>query len=902
LNIFNVWGEISLRGAEQVRAMLGGIDRVAQATGKAMAQTGQRFVNTGQAFVGAGQKMTATGGTLTASVTAPIVGMGWKAITAGMDFANAMSKVQAVSGATGEDLAALEAEAKKMGRETSFSATQAADAFGFMALAGWNAGQMLDAINPVLSLAKAGSLDLGRAADIVTDTMGQFGMAAEQASYATDMFAYAQSSANTNVDQLGEAMKYAGTMANSASMSMGEATSVLMAFANQGVKGSDAGTTFNAVLRDMRSRAEDGMMSINGMNISLYDQQGNFRGLVPIMKEVETATQGLNDAEKDAALSKYFQVEAIRGVSMMLTEGMDKIDGYRMNLEKAGGATKDITNLAQQHAKIMGENSKGAYDELLSKIEAVSIAFAQVMEPAVFWVTAKLGDLATWLENTDQNTKMLILGTAAFAAALGPVILYLGLLAASFGHLLTAGGKMLLFFTQVNGETGLTKFGSLLNGLRKAFTAAIWGIRAFSTALFTTPIGWIILGITAVIAAIYLLWTNWDTVSGWLTVAWEWLKSLAMAIFEPIANFISETWEKIKTRTMEIWNAVKAFLAEWGTTLLAILGGPIGILLAIIIEHWDKIKSVTMSVWNAVKYFLGSVWNAIKAVMMPPIQAIASFIMQYWRQIKGNTIAVWNVIKAILARAWEAIKAVIMPVIRAIANNIRANFNIIRTVISTVMNVVRNLIRVGWNNIKTIFTTALNLVKDTVKTGMHAVRALIRGDIGKAVDIVNGFKSRFLTAGKGLLESLTKGIRNGISKAVGAVQEGMEKIRSFLPFSPAKEGPLSDLDKSGQAFFPTWVSRMLSQKGLGKGLATIHKGMGNIRNVLETGTNPNLEPIWAASRTFPKSIGGNTKIQSTPTNVYITVHGNLDSELYNRLMHQQAQDTKNAFYIRGLRG
>ncbi|PTM58384.1 phage tail tape measure protein [Desmospora activa] len=902
MNIFKVWGEVALRGAEQVRAKLGGIDQLAQNAGKKMAQTGQHFVNAGQQFVGAGQKMTATGATLTAGVTAPIAGIGLKSITAGMDFANAMSKVQALSGAAGKDLQSLEDTAKKMGRETSFSATQAADAFGFMALAGWDTNQMLNAINPVLDLAKAGSMDLAQASDIVTDTMSMFKIQAEEAGHATDVFAFAQSNANTNVEQMGEAMKYAGASAASLGMSIEETSSFMMAFANQGIKGSMAGTTMEAMLRDLTARAEDGKLAINGMNIELYDQEGNFRGLLPVMQEIEQATADLSDEEKRNVLSKYFQQEALRGVNLSLNEGMDKISGYNDSLSNNADAQKKAAGAANEAAKIMGENTKGAYDELLSKIEAVSIAFAQTMEPAVIWVTEKLGDLATWLENTDEKTKLMIVGIAGFAAALGPVILYLGMLTTSFGHLLTAGGKLIQFFTLVNGTTGLTKFGSLLMGLKKAFTAAIWGIRAFSTALFTTPVGWIILGITAIIAAIYLLWDNWDTVSAWLSEAWEWLKELAMSIFEPIANFISETWTAIKTKTVEIWNAVMDFLREWGTTILAVFGGPIGLILALVIEHWDAIKEVTIAVWNAVKSWLASVWNAIVSVVKPPILAIYNYLKARWDAAKAVTQAVWNAVKSFMAAAWEWIKQKVITPLMAIYNQIKSRFNQVKSTITSVMNNVKTLISNAWNNIKKVISLAVDFVLDAVKTGFKLVRSIIQGDMDGAYKIIKGFSDKWKSAGKGLLEAFTKGIKNGFKKAKDAVTNGLKKIRNLLPFSPAKEGPLSDLDKSGESFFPTFASRMLSQKGLGKGVATVHKGMNGIYDALETEVNPSLRPAWATVNPSLRSHIGEAQGVGSPTNVYITVHGNLDSELYDRLMRQQAQDTKNAFYIRGLRG
>jgi len=148
--------------------------------------------------------LNSVGKTLSVGVTAPVVGLGAAALKIGMDFDSQMSKVAAVSGATGKEFDALRGKAQELGSSTKFTATQAAEGFEFLALAGYNTEQQLSSIDGLLSLAAAANMDLGTAADITTDVMSAFGMAADQAGHAADVFAYAQANANTNVEQMGK--------------------------------------------------------------------------------------------------------------------------------------------------------------------------------------------------------------------------------------------------------------------------------------------------------------------------------------------------------------------------------------------------------------------------------------------------------------------------------------------------------------------------------------------------------------------------------------------------------------------------------------------------------------------------------------------------------------------------
>ena len=219
----------------------------------------------------------------------------------GQTFETSMSKVSALSGATGDDLATLEAKARELGASTTFSASQAADALGYMALAGWDTEQMLAGVGSVLTLAQAGEMELAAASDLVTDYLSAFNMEASETARMVDVLAYAQANANTTVEGLGMAFKNCAANANAAGMDVETTSAAISMMANQGLKGSEAGTALNAVLRDMTAKMEDGAIAIGEQSVAVMDAEGNYRDFTDILADVQAATNGMGDAEKAAA-------------------------------------------------------------------------------------------------------------------------------------------------------------------------------------------------------------------------------------------------------------------------------------------------------------------------------------------------------------------------------------------------------------------------------------------------------------------------------------------------------------------------------------------------------------------------------------------------------------------------
>ncbi len=289
-------------------------------------------------------------------------------IQTGESFTSSMSEVQAISGATAEQLEILEQTARKYGASTKFSATEAADALKYMALAGWDVQQSTAALGGILNLAAASGMELAKSSDMVTDYLSAFGMAANQSAYFADLLTYAQGNSNTSAEQLGEAYRNCAANLNAAGQDVETVTSFLEAMANQGKKGSEAGTAMAAIVRDITNKMEDGKIKIGETSIAVQDAAGNFGDLTDILVEVEKATNNMGTAEKAAALSATFTADSINGINLILNEGMDKVSGYEKALRNSTGAAADAAKVMSDNLLGDLKNLESAFDELKLKL------------------------------------------------------------------------------------------------------------------------------------------------------------------------------------------------------------------------------------------------------------------------------------------------------------------------------------------------------------------------------------------------------------------------------------------------------------------------------------------------------------------------------------------------------
>lgn len=441
---------------------------------------GQRLEAVGNRLTKVGNGMKSLGQEMSMRLTAPIVGLGGGVVKTAADFEESMDKVSAISGSTGEDFNKLRDLAKKLGAETRFSASEAAEGMQFLAMAGFKTNDILAAMPGMLDLAAAGALELGDAADITSNIMSGFGIQAERSGHVSDVLAKAASNANTDVAQLGEAMKYLAAPANVLGWSVEESTAAVMAFGDAGIQGSMAGQAFASSLGRLAKPTKAMRKVIKATGISFFDMNGNIKPLPTVIGDLEKATSKMTAEQKSATLTTLFGAEAFKHWAVLLEKGSGPLAENTEMLIKADGA-------ATAMAKTMSENTKGGFKTFLSALEGLAIQLGDVLLPIANDMITTLTKWTRKFSALSPETQKMILAAAGLTAALGPLLFIIGSLTTGLGAVLTAAGT-------VSGAIAVVTTGAA------AATPAVGALASAFTVL-TGPIGWTIAAITGLTVA-----------------------------------------------------------------------------------------------------------------------------------------------------------------------------------------------------------------------------------------------------------------------------------------------------------------------------------------------------------------------------------------------------------------
>ncbi len=291
------------------------------------------------------------------------------------NFEKSVSNVKGLSGASAEDMKELTEKAREMGKTTTKSASEAADAFGFMALAGWNKDQMKEAIQPVLHLSEAGNLDLGRTSDLVTDSMSSLGIGTGDLKGYLDKVAKTASSSNTNIDAMMEAFLEFGGTAKNRGIAHDEASALIGVLANRGVKGSEAGNALNSVLQNLTMGNGIAGTAMKKLNLSAYDAQGNFKGYANVLKELNDKIKDLSQEEQDYYLGAIGGKTRMSELQHLLSGVSGEYDELKDKVANSNGALEEMAN-------IMNDNIYGDVKALQSAFESVQLDFMDKFQPS----------------------------------------------------------------------------------------------------------------------------------------------------------------------------------------------------------------------------------------------------------------------------------------------------------------------------------------------------------------------------------------------------------------------------------------------------------------------------------------------------------------------------------------
>lgn len=500
-----------------------------------------------------------TGKSMTKFVTLPLAGVGAAMVKTTADFEAGMSQVQAISGATGEDLKALSDKAKEMGAVTKFSATESAEALKYMAMAGWDTQKMLDGLPGVMNLAAASGEDLGTVSDIVTDSLTALGMKAEEAGHFADVLAQASSKSNTNVGLMGETFKYVAPLAGSLGYSCEDVAIAIGLMANAGIKGSQAGTALRSVLTRMAKPTKESADAMQALGLEITNADGSMKPLNDVMVQLRQSFSGLTEDQKASYAAMLGGQEAMSGLLAIVNASDEDFNKLVEQINNADGA-------AEQMANTMQDNLSGQITILKSTIEGISISFGEIMLPVVKAVVRGLQSFATWLNNTSETTKKVIAVVATVLAILGPALLI--------------GSKLI---------SGITQLIPLISGLGSVLT------------FLTSPIG-------IVIAAVAALALAWATDFGGIRDKTKEIMSSIKDIITSIVEAIKYAWDNNIGGMRTIVETVFAAIELIVETALNVISGVFEMFAGIFTGDWKRF-------WNGLKKVLKSIIGAIKKVI-----------------------------------------------------------------------------------------------------------------------------------------------------------------------------------------------------------------------------------------------------------------------------------------------
>lgn len=819
-------------------------------------------------------------------------------IELGQNFTSTMSEVSAISGATGEDFEKLEACAREYGATTVFSASNAAEALKYMSLAGWDADQSTSALGGVLNLAAASGMELGAASDMVTDYLSAFAMEAGDAAYFADLLSYAQSHSNTTAEALGEAYKNCAANLNAAGQDVETVTSLLEGMANQGYKGSEAGTAMAAIMRDITNGMKDGAIKIGETSVAVMDAQGNFRDLTDILTEVEAATNGMGDAERAVALSSTFTADSTKGLNLILNEGMDNIAGYEEELRGASGSAEEMANIMNDNLSgdVAAMNSAfeelglKIYDALESKLRAGVQFITNGVIPAIEWLGGHIPEVTIAVSGLGAVIAAMNWGTisskiAMVKGALVKLAAALGGVSLPAIAIIAAITAVALAFTNLwkNNEEFRNKITAIWDGIKAKFDEFGQGIVDRLNAL-----GFEFEDITEVMKAV------WD---GFCEV----LAPIFEGVFQQISNILNEAldiltglfdifagiftgdwdmvWQGVQEVFGAVWDFVVATFENWISTFTSLADTVLGWFGTDWETVWTNVKTFFSDTWNAISSFFSGIltgiktfftdtWNAIVSFFSGILSGIYSSVTGTMTEIHDTFTNIWDSITGFLSGAWETIKNIVTVGIMAVKEIISAAFQIITLPFRFIWENCKDTVLSIWETIKSVIGEKIDAVKEKITTVTTAISNVasaawnaisstasslwegIKGTIGSKIDaakekvstatsaitsVASSAWSSVSSTASSLWSTISSTVSSKISAASSAVSSATSTITSVA--SSAWSSVSSTASSQWESIRSTISSKLSSAK------STVSSLMSGITSTMSSGLSSALSTV-----------------------------------------------------------
>lgn len=872
-----------------------------------MGVLGETLQSAGDKISGVGQKLL--------PVTAGVTALGTIAVKTGADFDSAMSKVAAVSGATGSEMDALREKAREMGSKTKFSASEAAEAMNYMAMAGWKTNDMLSGIEGIMNLAAASGEDLASTSDIVTDALTAFGLSASDSGHFADILAAASSNANTNVSMMGETFKYAAPVLGSLGYSAEDSAIAIGLMANAGIKSSQAGTALRSAITNLAKPTDTVASAMEQYGISLTDSSGKMYSLRELMEQLRQKLGGLSEAEQAQAAASLFGKEAMSGMLAIINGSPADFEKLSNAIDTCSDTVDGYNGTTEKMAAVMQDNLAGQVTILKSQLEELAISFSDILMPTIRSIVSRIQELVDKLNQLDPQTKETIAKIALVAAALGPMPVVLGKTISSVGTVFSAVSKLPALFSAVQSGIGaITGALGVSLGPLLAIIAAVAALVAAFVHLWKTndefksniiaiweQIKSTFTGLTQGITdRLNALGFDFESFTDVLKAAWDGLCNLLAPIFEGVFQNISnifsgfadillnsldvliglftgdweQCWNGIKGIFTSIWNFVVNTFRNIMNTLKGIADVVLGWFGTSWNEVWTSIKTFFVDTWNSIaSFFTGIVtgirdffvntWTSISNTISTVLTAIQDVVTTVWNAVSGfiSSVlsAIWNVVSSI----WNSISGTISGVMNAIFSVVSSIWNQISSAVSNVLNAIRSVVSNIWNSIKSTISNVMQSISSTVSSiwdnirsavsdKISGIKSTIQNGFDAAVGYIKGLASDAWNWGQDIIQGIIDGIQSAIGWLADCVTNVADTIRDFLHFSVPDKGPLTDYE----SWMPDFMKGLAD--GIDKSKKYVEKAVGGVAKAMQltmdSDLNYSLHGISEAM--LPGSSGG----------------------------------------------
>ena len=737
-----------------------------------MGVLGETLQSAGDKISGVGQKLL--------PVTAGVTALGTIAVKTGADFDSAMSKVAAVSGATGSEMDALREKAREMGSKTKFSASEAAEAMNYMAMAGWKTNDMLSGIEGIMNLAAASGEDLASTSDIVTDALTAFGLSASDSGHFADILAAASSNANTNVSMMGETFKYAAPVLGSLGYSAEDSAIAIGLMANAGIKSSQAGTALRAAITNLAKPTDTVASAMEQYGISLTDSSGKMYSLRELMEQLRQKLGGLSEAEQAQVAASLFGKEAMSGMLAIINGSPADFEKLSNAIDTCSDTVDGYNGTTEKMAAVMQDNLAGQVTILKSQLEELAISFSDILMPTIRSIVSRIQELVDKLNQLDPQTKETIAKIALVAAALGPMLVVLGKTISSVGTVFSAVSKLPALFSAVQSGIG-----------------AITGALGVSLG----PLLAIIAAVAALVAAFVHLWKTNDEFKSNIIAIWEQIKSTFTGLtqgitdrlnalgfdFESFTDVLKAAWDGLCNLLAPIFEGVfqniSNIFSEFTGVLLGLLDVLIGLFTGDWEQCWDGIKGIFTSIWNFIVNTFRNIMNTLKGIADVVLGWFGTSWNEVWTSIKTFFVDTWNSIASFFTGIVIGIRDFFVNIWTGIYTFFSNIFNAIYTVVSTVFQTIYNTIMTVWNSIYETIAPLLDAFKYLFETIFQAIHIIISNvmdwiseKISAIWNAIVSFLTPILEGIKNTFTTIWNAIKSVIDTVLGAIQSVITSV------------------------------------------------------------------------------------------------------------------------------